>query len=242
MKKKVVSCLLAAAMVVSSGAAVPGFFFTPEKVQAEENDTKAEKENLALKGTAAASEAEADSTSAAKAIDGNKGTHWGTSQNKVTNEWIEVTLEKPTKVSEIKVFWERTGAAGNHQNNIKQWKVDVKTMSGEYKNIYQKTDEDTYAPSEQTITVAEDAQEVVTAVKITVNKADRGPDDFWSNIGLSEIEIYGEESDIEAAENKNHVNAAGVTAEASTTEASSLPVSNIKDGNNQFAPARLFQG
>mgnify|MGYP007007664807 FL=1 len=52
-------------MVVSSGAAVPGFFFTPEKVQAEENDTKAEKENLALKGTAAASEAEADSTSAA---------------------------------------------------------------------------------------------------------------------------------------------------------------------------------
>lgn len=33
MKKKVVSCLLAAAMVVSSGAAVPGFFFTPEKVQ-----------------------------------------------------------------------------------------------------------------------------------------------------------------------------------------------------------------
>ena len=72
MKKKVVSCLLAAAMVVSSGAAVPGFFFTPEKVQAEENDTKAEKENLALKGTAAASEAEADSTSAAKAIDGNK--------------------------------------------------------------------------------------------------------------------------------------------------------------------------
>ena len=233
MKKKVVSCLLAAAMVVSSGAAVPGFFFTPEKVQAEENDTKAEKENLALKGTAAASEAEADSTSAAKAIDGNKGTHWGTSQNKVTNEWIEVTLEKPTKVSEIKVFWERTGAAGNHQNNIKQWKVDVKTMSGEYKNIYQKTDEDTYAPSEQTITVAEDAQEVVTAVKITVNKADRGPDDFWSNIGLSEIEIYGEESDIEAAENKNHVNAAGVTAEASTTEASSLPVSNIKDGNNQ---------
>ena len=233
MKKKVVSCLLAAAMVVSSGAAVPGFFFTPEKVQAEENDTKAEKENLALKGTAAASEAEADSTSAAKAIDGNKGTHWGTSPNKVTNEWIEVTLEKPTKVSEIKVFWERTGAAGNHQNNIKQWKVDVKTMSGEYKNVHQKTDEDTYAPSEQTITLGENAQEVVTAVKITVNKADKGPDNFWSNIGLSEIEIYGEESDIEAAENKNHVNAAGVTAEASTTEAPSLPVSNIKDGNNQ---------
>ena len=233
MKKKVVSCLLVAAMVVSSGAVVPGFFFMPEKVQAEENDTKAEKENLALKGTAAASEAEADSTSAAKAIDGNKGTHWGTSQNKVTNEWIEVTLEKPTKVSEIKVFWERTGAAGNHQNNIKQWKVDVKTMSGEYKNVHQKTDEGTYAPSEQTITLAEDAQEVVTAVKITVNKADKGPDNFWSNIGLSEIEIYGEESDIEAAENKNHVNAAGVTAEASTTEASSLPVSNIKDGNNQ---------
>ena len=57
---------------------------------------KRKKKNLALKGTAAASEAEADSTSAAKAIDGNKGTHWSTSQNKVTNEWIEVTLEKPT--------------------------------------------------------------------------------------------------------------------------------------------------
>ena len=75
-EKEVVSCLLAAAMVVSSGAAVPGFFFTPEKVQAEEMIRKRKKENLALKGTAAASEAEADSTSAAKAIDGNKGTHW----------------------------------------------------------------------------------------------------------------------------------------------------------------------
>ena len=149
MKKKIVSCLLAAAMVVSSGAAVPGFWLHDkqsgagcsvlytcsqcEKVQAEENDTKAGSENLALKGTAAASHAETDSTSAAKAIDGNKGTHWGTAPDRVTNEWIEVTLEKPTKVSEIKVFWERTGATGSHQNNIKQWKVDVKTMSGEYK-------------------------------------------------------------------------------------------------------------
>ena len=233
MKKKVVSCLLAAAMVVSSGAAAPGFFFTPEKVQAEENAAKEGKENLALKGAAAASEEEVETTSAAKAIDGNKTTRWGTSQNKVTNEWIEVTLEKPAKVSEIKVFWERTGAAGSHPNNIKQWKVDVKTMSGEYKNVYQKTDEDTYAPSEQTITVAEDAQEVVTAVKITVNKADKGPDNYWSNIGLSEVEIYGEESEIEAAENTNHVQGTGVTAEASTTEAATLPVSNIKDGNKQ---------
>lgn len=96
MKKKVVSCLLAAAMVVSSGAAVPGFFFTPEKVQAEENDTKAEKENLALKGTAAASEAEADSTSAAKAIDGNKGTHWGTSQNSFLATKVIRWISNPT--------------------------------------------------------------------------------------------------------------------------------------------------
>ena len=233
MKKKIVSCLLAAAMVVSSGAAVPGFFFAPEKVQAEENDTKAGSENLALKGTAVASEEEVEATSAAKAIDGDKTTRWGTSQGKVTNEWIEVTLEKPTKVSEIKVFWERTGATGSHQNNIKQWKVDVKTMSGEYKNVYEKTDEGTYAPSEQTITLEADKQEVATAVKITVNKADAGPDNFWSNIGLSEVEVYGEESDIEATENTNHVQGTGVTAEASTTEADSLPVSNIKDGNNQ---------
>lgn len=232
MKKKVVSCLLAAAMVVSSGAAVPGFFFMPEEVQAAENDTKAEKENLALKGTAAASHAETDSTSAAKAIDGDKATRWGTAQNRVTNEWIEVTLEKPAKVSEIKVFWERTGATGSHPNNIKQWKVDVKTMGGEYKTVHQKTDEDTYAPSEQAITLDENTQEVVTAVKITVNKADAGPDNYWSNIGLNEIEIYGEESDTESAENTNHVQGTGVKAEASTTEAASLPVSNIKDGNN----------
>ena len=114
-------------------------------------------------------------------------------------------------------------------------------MSGEYKNIYQKTDEDTYAPSEQTITVAEDAQEVVTAVKITVNKADRGPDDFWSNIGLSEIEIYGEESDIEAAENKNHVNAAGVTAEASTTEASCFRFLILKTATTRRAGLRTIR-
>ena len=124
MKKKVVSCLLAAAMVVSSGAVVPGFFFMPEKVQAEENDTKSGKRKSCVKKVQLRqAKQRLIPHRRLRRLMEIKGTHWGTSQNKVTNEWIEVTLEKPTKVSEIKVFWERTGAAGNHQNNIKQWKL-----------------------------------------------------------------------------------------------------------------------
>ena len=233
MKKKVVSCLLAATMVASSGVLAPGVFLTPEKVQAEENAETAEKENLAKKGTAKASEQEAESTSASKAIDGDKGTHWGTAENKVTNEWIEVALKKPTKISEIKVFWERTGLEGGRPNNIKQWKVDVKTTDGKYKNVFEKKDDKEYAPSQQTISIKSDQQEVVTAVKITVNKADKGPDNFWNNIGLSEIEVYGEETGVETTENQNHIQNKDVKVEASSKEADTLPASNLKDGNNE---------
>lgn len=42
--------------------------------------------------------------------------------------------------SEIKCLGEN-GAAGNHQNNIQEWKVDAKTMSGT--KYLSKTDEDT---------------------------------------------------------------------------------------------------
>ncbi len=53
MKKKVVSCLLGQRYGRKHGAAVfRDFFFTPEKVQAEENDTKAGKRKSCVKGTA----------------------------------------------------------------------------------------------------------------------------------------------------------------------------------------------
>ena len=98
-KKQVVSGLLATVMIANIALVDMG------PVQAAENL------NLAKGCKVTASEFELEQTSAVKAVDGDKGTHWGTSQGKMNGEWLEVSLNKPTNINQIKVFWERTAFA-----------------------------------------------------------------------------------------------------------------------------------
>ena len=41
-----------------------------------------------------------------------------------------------------------------------------------------------------------------TKVKLTILEADTT---FWANVGINEIEVYGQEQDVEITENKNHM-------------------------------------
>ena len=110
-KKQVVSGLLSAAMIMNVALVDMG------PVQA------ATQMNLARGCSVVASNVEDANHGAEKAVDGKMDTWWGTAKDKHLNENIEVTLKKPTKVKQVKVFFERTDS----ESNIKKFKVELKS-------------------------------------------------------------------------------------------------------------------
>ena len=207
-KKQVVSGLLATVMIANIALVDMG------PVQAAENL------NLAKGCKVTASEFELEQTSAVKAVDGDKGTHWGTSQGKMNGEWLEVSLNKPTNINQIKVFWERTA----DKQNIKKWKVEVLKTDGTWEIVKLDENEDK-EPVESTIDLKTPV--LGTKVKLTILEADTT---FWANVGINEIEVYGQEQDVEITENKNHMQNDGVTITASSSEADILSPEKVKDG------------
>lgn len=207
-KKQVVSSLLATVMIANIALADMG------TVQAAENL------NLAKGCNTVASDFELDTTTAAKAVDGNKQTHWGTHKEKMNGEWIEVSLKKPTNINQIKVFWERTA----ENQNIKKWKVEVLKTDGTWTTVKLDENEDK-EPVESTIHL--ETPVLGTKLKLTILEADAT---FWPNVGINEIEVYGEEQDVEVTENRNHMQDAGVTITASSSETDALSPEKVKDG------------
>ena len=137
--------------------------------------------NLALNKSASASDYEVATTSPDKAVDGNHSTRWGTSQNKLQNEWIEIDLGSVQTVRQIKVFFERETAA----QNITSFKVELYN-DGAYTNVYQK---DTRASKEENIVL--DQNYSASKVKLTILAGDGGTMG-WVNVGINEIEVYDE--------------------------------------------------
>lgn len=208
-KKQVVSGLLSAAMVMNVALIDMG------PVQA------ATQINLARGCSVVASNVEDANHGAEKVVDGKMDTWWGTQKDKHLNENIEVTLKKPTKVKQVKVFFERTDA----ESNIKKFKVELKKSDGTYEVIKEDVDD---AKAKQQITIDVGQPVEATKVKVTVIEADAGKNN-WKNIGIREIEVYGEEKDIEVTENKNHMlTAKSVTA--SSQETNDLGPDKLKDG------------
>ena len=162
-KKQVVSGLLATVMIANIALVDMG------PVQAAENL------NLAKGCKVTASEFELEQTSAVKAVDGDKGTHWGTSQGKMNGEWLEVSLNKPTNINQIKVFWERTA----DKQNIKKWKVEVLKTDGTWEIVKLDENEDK-EPVESTIDLKTPV--LGTKVKLTILEADTT---FWANVGIN---------------------------------------------------------
>ena len=218
-KKQVVSGLLSAAMIMNVALVDMG------PVQA------ATQMNLARGCSVVASNVEDANHGAEKAVDGKMDTWWGTAKDKHLNENIEVTLKKPTKVKQVKVFFERTDS----ESNIKKFKVELKKADGTYQVIKEDVDD---AKAKQEITIDIEQPVETTKVKVTVMEADGGKNN-WKNIGVREIEVYGEESDIEATENKNHMKTATITV--SSQETNDLGPDKLKDGKlgkpNRWASA-----
>lgn len=210
-KGKILSGLLAVAMVANIALTDIGPSYAA-----------GEKVNLAKNCTVTASDAESVNP-AANAVDGNVGTHWATNKDQTSGSWIEITLKQPTMVNEVKVLWERLHNSNVQPSdqNIKKWKVEALTAAG-YETIGSNTDAD-YETQDAVVTVAE--PKLATKVKVTIDEADAN---YWANVGISEVEVYGEAQDIEVADNQNHMQTSTVTA--STEETGDLTAAKVKDG------------
>lgn len=209
MKRKLIGGLLAAAMIFNlSMSMVPA-----RQAEAAENP------NLALNKTVTASGFEVASTAPEKAVDGDMATRWGTAQNQAANEWIEIDLDGAQTVRQININFERTDA----NQNILGYKVELKE-NDMYTEVYKKEEK---AKQKEVIQLEEAHQ--ATHVKVTVLEADGGTMN-WVNVGINEIEVYGELiEEAEATPDKNHMLTATVTA--SSSEVASLSPDKVKDGN-----------
>lgn len=211
-KKQVVSGLLATMMIANIALVDMG------PVQA------AEKLNLAKGCKVTASDAE-NANPVANAVDGKESTHWATNQGKASGSWVEIELKKPTKVSGVKIFWERLVSNATNQN-IKKWKVEAYTTEGVYQLLHEDTDG---AYDTQNADVKVENPVLATKIKVTIVEADNR-NNYWENVGINEIEVYGEEMnvDIESTGDKNHMLTATTTS--SSDEADTLGHAKIKDG------------
>lgn len=211
-KKQVVSGLLATVMIANIALVDMG------PVQAAENL------NLAKGCKVTASDAESVNP-VANAVDGKENTHWATNQGNASGSWVEIELKKPTKVSEVKIFWERLVSNATNQN-IKKWKVEAYTTGGVYQLLHEDTD-GTYDTENADVKVENPV--FATKIKVTIVEADNR-NNYWENVGINEIEVYGEEMevDIESTGDKNHMLTATTTS--SSDETDTLGHAKIKDG------------
>ena len=211
-KKQVVSGLLATVMIANIALVDMG------PVQAAENL------NLAKGCKVTASDAESVNP-VANAVDGKENTHWATNQGKASGSWVEIELKKPTEVSKVKIFWERLVSNATNQN-IKKWKVEAYTTGGVYQLLHEDTD-GTYDTENADVKVENPV--FATKIKVTIVEADNR-NNYWENVGINEIEVYGEEMevDIESTGDKNHMLTATTTS--SSDETDTLGHAKIKDG------------
>ena len=177
---------------------------------------KASTTNLALNKTVTASDYEVASTSPSKAVDGDYSSRWGTNQNALQNEWIEIDLGSAKTVRQIKVFFERATA----EQNITSFKVELYN-NGSYTKVYQK---DTRAAQEENILLDQDY--TASKVKLTVLNGDGGTMG-WVNVGINEIEVYDEnQASVVSAANVANTITGGVI----DTGTYQLEVANLPEG------------
>ena len=197
--RKVTSALLATAMVC--GLMTGGM-----------GQVKAANPNLALNKPVVASEYEAGTSfTGNKVVDGDRTTRWGTSQHVAAGASVEIDLGSAQDIKKIVIYFERSDDA----QNILAYHVELDGTT-----VYTKTER---AKQVETITFSEvkNAQKV----KLVVDNADGGTIN-WVNVGVNEIEVYGNE-EVEATLEDVVANLTGSTVAADATV---FPMPEVPEG------------
>ena len=191
--KRLLAFVLAAAMILS---------LAPFRASAAEN------ENLALgKSVTVSSYEDGTNFDGSKITDGDRtaASHWGTGQNAGAGEWAEIDLGKAESIKQIDIYFERTDA----EQNILAYQVEF-YANGAYTTVYTKSEK---ALQHECIVLEEAKQ--AEKVKITILDADGGTLN-WVNVGIVEVELYGDTHAEELPANPNI--ALGRPATASNVE------------------------
>ena len=205
--KRLLALVLAAAMILS---------LAPFRASAAEN------ENLALgKSVTVSSYEDGTNFDGSKITDGDRtaASRWGTGQNAGAGEWAEIDLGTAEAIKQIDIYFERSDA----EQNILGYQVEF-YANGAYTTVYTKSEK---ALQHENI-VLEEAQ-AAEKVKITILDADGGTLN-WVNVGIVEVELYGDTHAEELPANPNI--ALGKPATASNVEAgTSFTADKAVDGS-----------
>ena len=191
--KRLLAFVLAAAMILS---------LAPVRAVAAEN------ENLALgKSVTVSSYEDGTNFDGSKITDGDRDpmSRWGTGQNAGAGEWAEIDLGKAEAIKQIDIYFERTDA----EQNILAYQVEF-YANGAYTTVYTKSEK---ALQHECIVLDEAKQ--AEKVKLTILDADGGTLN-WVNVGVVEVELYGDNHAEELPANPNI--ALGRPATASNVE------------------------
>ncbi len=191
--KRLLAFVLAAAMILS---------LAPFRAAAAEN------ENLALGKSVTVSSYEAGTNfDGSKITDGSHeaASRWGTGQDAGAGEWAEIDLGKAESIKQIDIYFERSDA----EQNILSYQVEF-YANGSYTTVYTKSEK---ALQHENIVL--DEAKSAEKVKITILDADGGTLN-WVNVGIVEVELYGDTHAEELPANPNI--ALGRPATASNVE------------------------
>ncbi|SCP98986.1 discoidin domain-containing protein [Anaerobium acetethylicum] len=218
--KRILSLILACVMVFTM---VP--FSGPDYVNAAAITT-----NLALQGTATASDSEASTLGAANAVDGvvnydaNSGqSRWAsntTSASETSPKWLQVDLGSVQTFQSLEIEWERKNASA--------YKVQISNDASSWTDVY--TAASAPAGYRETIRLSAEATARYVRLYITAygsNAPKRGADGSdvavnWNTVSVFEFRV------LQTVENTNLALAA--TATASGAEAATLAAGKAADG------------
>ena len=136
------------------------------------------------------------------------------------NEYIEIDLDGEKSVQQIQIYFEKSDA----EQNILGYQVELEE-NGSYKVVHTKSEK---AKQEEIIQL--NSVHMATKVKVKIlNVKQEG----WVNVGINEIEVYGEKIEqADATKNKNHMLNATITA-SSFENGSSFTADKVKDGSTE---------
>lgn len=194
--------------------------------------------NLALNKTAVADSEEADTVVAAKAVDGNDSTRWGSAEDSAGGvHWIYVDLGSSKTVKKATIKWESYKATG-YKIQYATGSTAPAANSSDWKDIH--TSSDRPASLTDEITFSSPVKGRFFRLYITgfTSHDPKGAAVDWPTIAVNEFELYGDETAAPSTQDPQQNVARGKSAVADSEEANALGAAKAVDGNTTSSSSR----
>ena len=194
--------------------------------------------NLALNKTAVADSEEASSVAAAKAVDGNDTTRWGSAEDNAGGaHWIYVDLGSSKTVKKATVKWESYKATG-YKIQYATGNTAPAANSSDWKDIHTSSDRPASLTDEITFGTPVTGRFFRLYITGFTSHDPKGAAVDWPTIAVNEFELYGDETTTPSTQDPQQNVARGKNAVADSTEASTLGAAKAVDGNTTSSSSR----